>query len=222
MRKQIYEIIEVAEDDNVVHKLGNEEIAGNKTFTNNVIAANLKSNNKIELEQSDLLRKATFSFINDGRDDKLRLRLDLNDARTDVIFPHGIDDEVKLATLDDITIFYRHHFDIILLHQDLPLIIPEGYQVHINVNALSTSGEPWQTLSELDGGGFIIAAFGTIAYPQILYTHVFELKIFYKSLETLLLNIHDLTDNSVKAVALTSVYDGIPSQFQLEDSVTKL
>ncbi len=133
-----------------------------------------------------------------------------------------------LATTDDCgTKLYRHHFDIILQTTDLPTI-PNGYHVSININALSTSGEEWETLSELDGGGFIISAFGLINDSQGVpadYNHIFELKIFYSSVGngTLLLNVNDLTDNSVKAVAITTVFGGqTPNTYQIEDSVTPL
>jgi len=117
------------------------------------------------------------------------------------------------------TKLYRHHFDIVVGHLDLPLI-PEGTAAFINVNALSTSGEEWETLSELDGGGFIVSAFGTI--PNV-YDYIFELKLYYNTLNTLLLNIHDLTDNTVKAVTITTVNNGqTPSTFELQDGVTPL
>ena len=88
------------------------------------------------------------------------------------------------------TKLYRHHFDVVLTPTDFATI-PVGYQVHINVNALSTSKTPWATLSELDGGGFIVSAFGTIPND---FSYIFELKLFYSALNngTLLLNIHDL------------------------------
>ena len=135
-----------------------------------------------------------------------------------------------IAVVDDITqkatCLYRHHFDIPLNNTDLA-IIPAGYAVNINVNALSTSGTAWETLSELDGGGFIVSAFGTMCLisdpTQIDTTRVFELKIYYNALGTLLLNIHDLTDNSVTAVAITSVSSGqTPSTYEIDDSVAKL
>ena len=116
---------------------------------------------------------------------------------------------------------YRHHFDVVLTHDDLASI-PSGAQVSINVNALSNSATPWSTLSELDGDGFIIAAFGTISYPQVVTSYVFELKIFYSSLNTLLINIHDLTDGSVKCAALTTVNGGSPNAFTLQDSVSAI
>lgn len=116
---------------------------------------------------------------------------------------------------------YRHHFDIVLKHVDLASI-PDGAEVRINVNALSNSATPWATLSELDGGGFIVAAFGTITSPVVVTSYVFELKIFYSSLNTLLIDIHDLTDGTVKCAALTTVNGGSPNTFALQDSVTPI
>ena len=113
------------------------------------------------------------------------------------------------------TKLYRHHFDVVLSHADLPAI-PEGSPISINVNAMSTSGDAWETLGELDGGGFIVSAFG------MLSTNVVELKLFYKASETLLIQINNLSDGSVTAVALTSVNGGTPSEFELQDSVTPL
>ena len=133
-----------------------------------------------------------------------------------------------LATTDQIgSKLYRHHFDIVLTPIDLPTL-SSNTQVHINVNALSTNETAWQTLSELDGGGFIISAFGLINDSQgvpIDFNHIFELKIYYSSLGngTLLLNVNDLTDNSVKCVALTTVFNGqSPNSYVLQDSVTPL
>ena len=113
------------------------------------------------------------------------------------------------------TKLYRHHFDIVLTSVDLPLI-PSGVQLHIPVNALSTDKESWDKLEKLDGGGFIITAFG------MLSTYVFELKIYYKANETLLIHVTNLTDNSVSGLAITTVNGQTPSQFELEDSVTEL
>lgn len=131
------------------------------------------------------------------------------------------DKDGTIATLNDCTKLYRHHFDVVLTNADLSLI-PEDTQVHINVNALSTSGTAWQILSELDGGGFIVSAFGNIPNN---FNYIFELKLFYASLGngTLLLNIHNLTTNTVKAVAITTVGGGqSPNIFALQDSVTPL
>ena len=117
------------------------------------------------------------------------------------------------------TKMYKHHFDLVVTSQDLALL-PSGASFSINVNALSTSGTPWATLSELDGGGFIEMAFGNIPNN---YSYVFELKLFYSALNTLLLNVHDLTDGSVKCAAITTVGGGqTPNTFALEDSVTPL
>lgn len=124
-----------------------------------------------------------------------------------------------IATTDDCTKLYRHHFDIVLGHDDVA-VIPAGSTVSINVNALSNSATPWQTLSELDGGGYIVAAFGNIPNN---YSYVFELKLYYNALGTLLLNVHDLTDNTVKALTATTVGGGqTPSTFALQDSVSAL
>ena len=134
----------------------------------------------------------------------------------------GFDTQGFVVPVSPGTKLYRHHFDIILKHEDL-VSIPSGMQVHINVNALSTDSNTWTKLGELDGGGFIVSAFGTISYPQVVTTHVFELKIYYKSLETLLLNVNDLTNNSVSAVAVTTVFGGTtPSNYDILDSVTPL
>ena len=115
---------------------------------------------------------------------------------------------------------YRHHFDIVLNHDDLD-DIPSGSIVTINVNALSLDEKPWETLSELDGGGYILSAFGTIVHPAVVTDYVFELKIYYKTLDVLLVNIHNLTDGSITAVALDSVDGGdTPSSWEIEDSVT--
>ena len=117
---------------------------------------------------------------------------------------------------------YTHFFQIVLNHSDLPLI-PEGAEVRINVNAISSSGTEWETLSELDGNGYIVSAFGTIVYPQVDPTNVFELKLFYKSLNTILLNVHSLADNSVKAIALTTCGGGQSAKdFPLIDNVTEI
>ena len=128
-----------------------------------------------------------------------------------------------LALTSDCTKLYKHHFDIVLTNDDLALI-PAGSSVSINVNAISTDDTEWETLSELDGGGFIGSAFGTISYPSVSYDYIFELKIFYSSLGngTLLLNVHNLTDNSVKCAAVTTVSGGSPNAFELEDSVSPL
>jgi len=121
---------------------------------------------------------------------------------------------------------YKHHFDVNLNNTDLPLI-PVGYVVNINVNALSASGTAWQTLSELDGGGFIVSAFGFMCLlsdpTQIDTAHVFELKVYYNALGKLLLNVHDLTDNTVKAIAIASVGGGLtPSTYAIQDSVVAI
>ena len=128
-----------------------------------------------------------------------------------------VNDGIKSGEIQSGTKLYRHHFDVVLTHSDFALI-PEGNQVHIQVNALSSSGKAWETLGELDGGGFIVSAFGTY-----LNTFVFELKLFYKALETLLIDVSNLSDNSITALGLTTVGGGqTPSEFPLQDSVTPL
>ena len=94
-------------------------------------------------------------------------------------------------------VLYRHHFDVILTYDDIPNAINYGETVAINVNALSNDSEPWETLSELDGKGAIISAFGTVVSPSIDYTKIFELKLFYKAIETLLIDVHVLSSHAV-------------------------
>lgn len=129
-----------------------------------------------------------------------------------------------IATLDDVvaaqgTKLYKHHFDVVLTHADLALI-PENSDVHIQVNALSTSGTPWATLGELDGGGFIVSAFGNV--PNNYY-YVFELKLFYAAVNALMVNFNNLISNSVTPYAVTSCGGGqAPSTWPIQDSVTPL
>ena len=106
------------------------------------------------------------------------------------------------------TKFYKHHFDVILTHADLALI-PENSDVHIQVNALSTSATPWATLGELNGGGFIVSAFGNVSNN---YYYVFELKLFYAAVNALMVNFNNLISNSVTPYAVTSCGGGqVPS-----------
>lgn len=117
---------------------------------------------------------------------------------------------------------YTHFFQIILNNTDLPLL-PAGAEVRINVNAISKDGNKWQTLSELDGKGYLISAFGTITSPSIDPTNVFELKLFSKDLNILLLNVHNLSDNSIKAIPLvTCGFGQSPKDYPLQDNVTKI
>lgn len=151
-----------------------------------------------------------------GELENSRVRFDTN--------TQGLTDVQKLNARTNIgaSCVYTHHFDIVLKHADLSLI-PEGMEVHINVNVISNSGTPWTKLSELDGGGYIISAFGTISYPQVITSYVFELKIFYSALNTLLLNINDLNYNNVQAVAVTTVFGGTsPNDYNIQDSVSKI
>ena len=114
---------------------------------------------------------------------------------------------------------YKHHFDVVLTHADLALI-PENSDVHIQVNALSTSSTPWTTLSQLDGGGFIVSAFGNV--PNNYY-YVFELKLFYAAAHALMVNFNNLISNTVTPYALTSCGGGyVPDTWPIQDSVTPL
>ena len=117
---------------------------------------------------------------------------------------------------------YRHHFDVIIAHTDLAAL-PENAVVAINVNALSTSGDPWIHLSELDGKGYIITAFGTQILPTPSTNYVVELKLYYDALGILLIDLRDLTTNTISTYAISTVSNGIlPIAYEINDSVTKL
>ena len=119
-------------------------------------------------------------------------------------------------------VLYRHHFDVILHYSDIPLALNPGEVVAINVNALSNDSEPWETLGELDGKGMIISAFGTIVLPSVDFTKVFELKLFYKAIETLLIDVHTLSSHDVGVITAVTVAGYTPSEFPIEDSVTAI
>lgn len=111
---------------------------------------------------------------------------------------------------------YRHHFDIPLNHTDLSEI-PEGSTVTLNVNAISSSGESWEKLRELDGGGFIVTAFA------MLGGYIFELKIYYKALDMLFIQISDINNGTVGSYVVSTVGGGsTPSTFPILDSVTRI
>lgn len=120
----------------------------------------------------------------------------------------------KVKTLS--TKLYRHHFDIVLNETDFPLI-PSGTIVSINVNAISTNPNKWTKFGELDGDGFIVSAFGGDA------TNIFELKLLYKALEKVFIEIHQISNMSDLPIVISTVGGGqTPSTFPLQDSVTPL
>lgn len=203
-----------------------QTISGHKLFSSSLIAGANSFSNCAMISGGEnphvTLMKDTMNYMHYGLD---RISGCINGAglNCSLNFPTK---SGTIALTSDVeankgTKLYKHHFDVVLTNADLPSI-PQGTNVSINVNALSTSGTSWQTLSELDGGGFIVSAFGTIPNN---FSYIFELKLFYASLGngTLLLNIHDLTTNTVKAVAITTVGGGqSPNTFALQDSTTPL
>ena len=147
-----------------------------------------------------------------------------NDGHAEVPFVGETDNSIITRSYlqNNSSCVYTHFFQIVLNNADLPSL-PAGVEVRINVNAISKDGNKWQTLSELDGKGYIISAFGTITYPSVDPTNIFELKLFSKDLNTLLLNVHNINDNSIKAVALSTCGFGqSPKDFPLHDNVTKI
>ena len=120
-------------------------------------------------------------------------------------------------------VLYRHHFDVILTVTDLPGAINPGDVVSINVNALSNDSEPWTTLGELDGKGVILSAFGVVSYPSISYNNIYELKLFYKAINTMLIDVHSLPTHDVGALVTSTCGNGQSAKdFPIEDSVTAI
>lgn len=113
---------------------------------------------------------------------------------------------------------YVHHFDVVLTDNDLDML-PSGTQVHIHVNAISNDGNEWATLEELDGGGYILSAFGQIVLPTPLPSPIFELKLFNKDYGNgaLLLQVNDLSSNTISCVMVTG-----KNTFALQDSVSAI
>lgn len=130
----------------------------------------------------------------------------------------GSSSSAAVTSSSTATKLYTHHFDVNLTHDDLEAI-PELYRVDLNFNVISSSQTPYTKLSDLDGDGYIISAFGLLHDGDTpITTQVFEAKLFYKSLQNgaLLLHIHNLQNNEVSCVIVTGL-----NNFELHDSVTK-
>ena len=91
----------------------------------------------------------------------------------------------------------------------------------MNFNVISSDGTTWQTLSELDGKGYIISAFGLLHQGTQIVSQdqVFEAKLFYSALNngTLLLNVHNISNGSITATAVAGL-----NSYSLQDSVNKI
>lgn len=123
------------------------------------------------------------------------------------------------AKIANKTTAYIHHFDVNLSHENLSSI-PEGSRVDLNFNVISNTETKYTKLSDIDGDGYIISAFGLMYQGDTpLTTYVFDAKLFYKALNggTLLLNINDITNGTIACAVVTAL-----NNYAITDSVNKV
>lgn len=150
----------------------------------------------------------------------------MNRASGDLLLGRKIR-QVKSDILDIETILekksgvYVHHFDVNLNHDDVAAI-PSGYRLDLNFNVISNNDEQYAKLSDMDGDGYIISAFGLLhdmatEIPSTAY--VVEGKLFYSALNggTLLLEFNNITAGTVGCAVATGL-----NNYELQDSVSKV
>ena len=121
---------------------------------------------------------------------------------------------VSRASNKTYTQVYTHHFDV-SLSTDITGF-PSG--VSINFNVISNNPTPYQTLSDMDGDGYIISAFCPLEYNGNIIA-VVEGKLFYSALNngSLLVQLNRLGDNTVENYVFSNLND-----FVVLDSVTAI
>jgi len=115
-------------------------------------------------------------------------------------------DEIITTEIDEggKTTLYSHHFDLIFEND------PNFGTFGVEVNAISSNPTPYEKLSDLEGDGYIMSAFGSVG------TSVFvDLRLVHEG--TCYMYMTQISDGTMSAYYVANMGD-----FELEDSVQKI
>lgn len=174
---------------------------------------------------SVLLTSLCFGFIMSNRDKTTVRTVSVNTAKYDSAiskFSEEIDaQQAQIDVLADrsFTQLYSHHFDVVLtldqafgaLASTVAVYGGASY-VGINFNVMSNNSTPYETLSDMDGDGYIASAFGVYMVGGSP-AFVFNAQLVYDG--NIVIYVTNMSDSSVVTLVVPNM-----GNFVVEDSVS--